>query len=120
MHTEKVLILLRCLNEGKNPLQAEPGKCHIHLILFIDNPESFGIAKIEISRVIESLAASFRTPAKSRRLQKKKAPVSRGKAERPRNRVENVLEQQGKKPLNDVAGFLDNEQINKAFDSLLA
>ncbi|XOF34823.1 MAG: roadblock/LC7 domain-containing protein [Candidatus Electrothrix sp. YB6] len=120
MHTEKVLILLRCLNEGKNPLRAEPGRCHIHLILFIDNPESLGIAKIEISKVIESLAANFRAPAKGSRQQKKKAPASQKTADRTENRAEKLPEQQGKKPLNDVACLLNNEQVNRAFDSLLA
>ncbi len=120
MHTEKVLILLRCLNEGKNPLETELGKCHIHLVLFIDNPESLGIAKIEINKVIESLAASFRAPAKGRRQQKKKAPASQEKAGRSGKQAENVPEQHGQKPLNDVAGLPDNEQINKAFDNLLA
>ncbi|XCN71542.1 MAG: hypothetical protein Q3M24_14605 [Candidatus Electrothrix aestuarii] len=60
MHTEKALVLARCLNEGHNPLGAEPGKCHIHLILLIDNPNSFGIARIEIGNVVELLAEDFR------------------------------------------------------------
>ncbi|MCI5145005.1 MAG: roadblock/LC7 domain-containing protein, partial [Candidatus Electrothrix sp. AR3] len=60
IHTERALILLRCLNEGNNPLHAQPGKCHIHLVLLLDNPDSFGIAKLEINRVIESLADDFR------------------------------------------------------------
>ena len=61
IQTEKALVLARCLNESKNPLGTEPGKCHIHLILLIENPDSFGIARIEISRVIELLAENFRT-----------------------------------------------------------
>ena len=36
-HTEKAMVLLRCLNEGRNPLRAEPGKCHIHLVLLVEN-----------------------------------------------------------------------------------
>jgi predicted regulator of Ras-like GTPase activity (Roadblock/LC7/MglB family) len=93
VHTEKALILLRCLNEGKNPLRAEPGKAHIHLVLLVDNPESLGIAKLEMAEVIQSLAEHFRMP---------------------------VPQEQDPKPkLHEVAHSLDQEHIAEIFDALL-
>ncbi|MCI5124738.1 MAG: hypothetical protein D3925_09740 [Candidatus Electrothrix sp. AR5] len=107
MHTEKVLILARCLNEGKNPLGPEPGKCHIHLVLLIENPSSFGIAKLEINKVIESLAEKFRTPEVG-------SDVSRHNDNR-------VKQENTRKPnnLKEIKESLDNENIDSAFDNLL-
>jgi predicted regulator of Ras-like GTPase activity (Roadblock/LC7/MglB family) len=113
MHTEKILILARCLNEGKNPLGTEPGKCHIHLILLIDNPSSFGIAKLEISKVIESLAENFRTPAAESDLS--------DRAGRNRRHDDKIsTEDTGKaQHLTELNESLDNENIDNAFDNLL-
>lgn len=99
IQTEKALILLRCLNEGSNPLHAEPGRSHIHLVLLVDNPESLGIARLEISRVIESLAEDFRMPAASAQ----------------RKRTEPPAEQR----LRDAADSLDTEKVSRMFDELL-
>ena len=107
IHTEKALVLARCLNEGRNPLRAEPGKCHIHLILLFDNPDSLGIAKLEISRVIESLAEDFRMPDQSappRRQVLKAAPPPPPPAAN----------------LRDVAESLSDEHVDAVFDGLLA
>ncbi|WYD82243.1 MAG: hypothetical protein V8K32_07600 [Candidatus Electrothrix gigas] len=104
IHTEKKLILASCINEGKSPLQSEPGnepgKCHIHLILLIDNPGSFGIAKLEIRKTIESLAEDFRIDNTE--------PDTED--DEDARRTENLKE------LNDS---LDDENIDDAFDSLL-
>lgn len=105
-HTEKAMVLLRCLNEGRNPLRAEPGKCHIHLVLLVDNPESLGIAKLEISRVIESLAEDFRLPPAA---VKKKVPEKAAALPAPPKRQH----------LRDVAESLDNEHVDALFDGLL-
>jgi predicted regulator of Ras-like GTPase activity (Roadblock/LC7/MglB family) len=107
MHTEKILILARCLNEGKNPLGPEPGKCHIHLVLLIENPSSFGIAKLEISKVIESLAENFRAPDVE-------SDASRHYDDRVKK--EDTIKS---KNLKEIKEFLDNENIDSAFDNLL-
>jgi predicted regulator of Ras-like GTPase activity (Roadblock/LC7/MglB family) len=107
MHTEKALILARCLNEGKNPLGSEPGKCHIHLILLVENPSSFGIAKLEISKVIESLAESFRTPDVG--------------SDTSRHHDDRITKENTRKPnnLKELNESLDNDNIDNAFDNLL-
>lgn len=103
IHTEKVLILASCLNEGKNPLGSEPGSCHIHLMLLIDKPSSFGIAKLEINKTIESLAENFRIPNTT--------PDENDREDHADERRTETL-----KELNDS---LDDENIDDAFDSLL-
>ncbi len=113
VHTEKTLILLRCLNEGKNPLRAEPGKCHIHLVLLIDNPDSFGIARLEINRVIESLAEDFRLPE----LKAEEKTSEESMAAQENNTVQTAAERQ--EQLKHVADFLNNKQIDAMFDGLL-
>ncbi|MCI5118633.1 MAG: hypothetical protein D3913_11895 [Candidatus Electrothrix sp. LOE1_4_5] len=107
IHTEKNLILASCINEGKSPLQSEPGnepgKCHIHLILLIDNPGSFGIAKLEIRKTIESLAEDFR-------IDNTEPDTEDTEDDEDVRRTKNLKE------LNDS---LDDENIDDAFDSLL-
>ena len=107
IHTEKKLILASCINEGKSPLQSEPGnepgKCHIHLILLIDNPGSFGIAKLEIRKTIESLAEDFR-------IDNTEPDTEDTEEDEDARRTKNLKE------LNDS---LDDENIDDAFDSLL-
>jgi predicted regulator of Ras-like GTPase activity (Roadblock/LC7/MglB family) len=112
IHTEKALILARCLNEGRNPLRAEPGKCHIHLILLVDNPDSLGIAKLEINKVIESLAEDFRMPEIVLPPQRKPPPSpAPAKKEPPAAPQE--------RHLRDVAESLADENIDAVFDGLL-
>lgn len=62
VQADNALILIRCLNEGKSPLRSEPGKSHIHLVLVVDDHSSLGMAKMEINKVIDTLAADFRLP----------------------------------------------------------
>lgn len=92
IHTKKALVLLRCLNEGKNPLRAESGKAHIHLVLLVDKPESLGIAKLEMAEVIQSLAEDFRLP------------VSQEENPPPK--------------LHEVVQSLDQEHLDEVFDAL--
>lgn len=108
MQTEKTLILTRCLNEGKNPLGPEPGKCHIHLILLIENINSLGIAKIEIGNVIEQLAEDFRLPEEE---SKKTVLPQKSPLEEEKKLSGNLQE------LNE---FLNNEVIDSALDDLLS
>jgi predicted regulator of Ras-like GTPase activity (Roadblock/LC7/MglB family) len=113
VHTDKALILLRCLNEGRNPLRAEPGKSHIHLVLLVDNPDSFGIARLEINRVIESLAEDFRLQETAEKKKKTAAPAPSQK----KNNMQTAAQRQ--EQLKHVADFLDDKQIDEMFDGLL-
>jgi len=113
IHAEKALILARCLNEGKNPLRAEPGKCHIHLILLVDKPDSLGIARLELNEVIESLAEDFRLPETCSPPKRMPLPSVRKEM---RQAVSAASEKQH---LRDVAASLDNKNIDAVFDGLL-
>ena len=113
VHTDKALILLRCLNEGRNPLRAEPGKSHIHLVLLVDNPDSFGIARLEINRVIESLAEDFRL----QETEEKKKKTAAAAPSQKKNNVQTAAQRQ--EQLKHVADFLDDKQIDEMFDGLL-
>lgn len=55
-------LIVRCLNEGSNPLECEPGHTHIHMVLAIDHSTTVGMAERSISKVIASLADDFRPP----------------------------------------------------------
>ncbi|MCW5199082.1 roadblock/LC7 domain-containing protein [Desulfobulbus sp. F4] len=115
IHTEKALILARCLNEGRNQLRTEAGKCHIHLILLFDKPDSLGIAKLEINKVIESLAEDFRMPELVQPLQRKPQPLAA-----PKKKIEPRLPAAPEKQhLRDVAESLADENIDAVFDGLL-
>ncbi len=59
IEAESAHILVRCLNEGKDPLASEPGKAHIHLVLIM-NSENLGMAKLRIGKIIQNLAEEFR------------------------------------------------------------
>ncbi|WP_339137579.1 MAG: roadblock/LC7 domain-containing protein [Candidatus Electrothrix sp. GW3-4] len=109
MHTDKALILNRCLNEGKNPLGPEPGKCHIHLLLIIDNPDSFGIAKIEIGHVIQALAEHFRSPEVG-------SATSSHHNDDTHDTTESESTKKSKKELHEL---LDEKKVGNAFDNLL-
>lgn len=57
---ESANIIIRCLNEGNHPLESEPGKAHIHLVLILRDDSSLGLAKLKVNMVIESLAPDLR------------------------------------------------------------
>lgn len=57
---ERSEILVRCLNEGTDPLKSQPGKAHVHLVLVLAKDSSIGMAKLRIGSVIADLADSFR------------------------------------------------------------
>ncbi len=60
IEAEKAHILVRCLNEGTDPLKSQPGKAHIHLVLILTSEGSLGLAKLKINKLIEKLADDFR------------------------------------------------------------
>jgi len=60
IEAEKAEILVRCLNEGTDPLKSLPGKAHIHLVLILTKDSAIGMAKMRINSVILDLAESFR------------------------------------------------------------
>ncbi len=57
---EKAHILVRCLNEGSDPMKSQPGKAHIHLVLVLKNDGSIGLAKMRMSSAVQRLAEEFR------------------------------------------------------------
>lgn len=60
VEAEHAHILVRCLNEGTDPLRSQPGKSHIHLVLLLKSDSSIGMAKLKINSVISKLADDFR------------------------------------------------------------
>jgi len=60
VEAEKAQIIVRCLNEGTDPLKSQPGKTHIHLVLVLTSDAGIGLAKMKVAKVIDSLAADFR------------------------------------------------------------
>ncbi len=57
---EKAHILVRCLNEGTDPIKSQPGKAHIHLVLVLKNDSSIGLAKLRMNSAVQTLAEDFR------------------------------------------------------------
>jgi predicted regulator of Ras-like GTPase activity (Roadblock/LC7/MglB family) len=57
---EKAHILVRCLNEGTDPIKSQPGKAHIHLVLVLKNDSAIGLAKMRMNATIQQLAEEFR------------------------------------------------------------
>lgn len=60
VEAEEAHIIVRCLNEGTDPLKSEPGKAHIHLVLVLSSDTSIGMAKMKVSSIIAKLAEDFR------------------------------------------------------------
>jgi predicted regulator of Ras-like GTPase activity (Roadblock/LC7/MglB family) len=60
VEAEKAHILVRCLNEGTDPLKSQPGKAHIHLVLVLKTDASIGMAKLRINSAVQKLAEEFR------------------------------------------------------------
>ena len=60
VEAEKAHILVRCLNEGTDPLRSQPGKSHIHLVVVLKSDASIGLAKMRMNSVAEKLAEEFR------------------------------------------------------------
>ena len=60
IETDRIHILVRCLNEGKDPFKVHPGKAHIHLVLVLSSEAGIGLAKLKMASAIKSLADDFR------------------------------------------------------------
>ena len=60
VEAEHAHIIVRCLNEGTDPLKSQPGKAHIHLVLFLTTDSSIGMAKMKVGSIIQSLAEECR------------------------------------------------------------
>ncbi|MFA6148559.1 MAG: response regulator [bacterium] len=57
---EKAHIIVRCLNEGTDPLKSMPGKAHIHLVLILGSDEAIGMAKLKVGAIIPQIAEECR------------------------------------------------------------
>ncbi len=60
VEAEHAHIIVRCLNEGTDPLKSQPGKAHVHLVLVLSSDASIGLAKMKINSVIQSVAEECR------------------------------------------------------------
>jgi len=60
VEAENAHILVRCLNEGTDPLRSQPGKAHIHMVVVLKNDASIGMAKLRANATIQKLAEDFR------------------------------------------------------------
>ena len=60
VEAEKAHFIVRCLNEGTDPLKSQPGKAHIHMVVVLKNDASIGLAKMRMNSVIQRLAEDFR------------------------------------------------------------
>lgn len=57
---EKSHILVRCMNEGTDPLKSQPGRAHVHTVLVLKPDASLGMAKMKLNQVVEKMAEDFR------------------------------------------------------------
>ncbi|MEI7893906.1 MAG: hypothetical protein WCI05_12505 [Myxococcales bacterium] len=57
---DRAHILVRCLNEGTDPLKSQPGRAHLHVVLVLKPDASIGMAKMRLGQVVEKLAEDFR------------------------------------------------------------
>lgn len=57
---DKAHVLVRCLNEGTDPLGSEPGKAHLHLVLVLEADGSVDLAKERMAASLRELADELR------------------------------------------------------------
>jgi hypothetical protein len=55
IETDRIHMLVRCLNEGEDPFKVHPGKAHIHLVLVLSSEAGIGLAKLKMASVIKFL-----------------------------------------------------------------
>jgi len=60
VEAERAHIIVRCLNEGTDPLKSQPGKTHIHLVLVLTSDAAIGLAKMKVEKIVNDLAEDFR------------------------------------------------------------
>jgi predicted regulator of Ras-like GTPase activity (Roadblock/LC7/MglB family) len=57
---ERAHVLVRCLNEGTDPLRAQPGKAHLHLVVVLAPDASVPLAEARMASRLRALAERFR------------------------------------------------------------
>jgi len=60
IETDRIHLLARCLNEGRDSFNAYSDKVHIHMVLMLSCEAGIGLAKMKMASVIKSLADDFR------------------------------------------------------------
>jgi CheY-like chemotaxis protein len=60
IEAEKAHILVRCLNEGNDPLKSEPGKAHFHTVLVLSTEGQVGMGKMRLNQIVDSIAEDLR------------------------------------------------------------
>jgi hypothetical protein len=60
VEAEHANIIVRCMNEGTDPLKSQPGKAHIHMVLVLTSDASIGLAKMKVGSIIQQIAEEFR------------------------------------------------------------
>lgn len=60
VEAEQSHILVRCLNEGTDPLKSQPNRAHIHMVVVLKPDAAIGMAKLRMGSVIQKLAEDFR------------------------------------------------------------
>ncbi|OQY26929.1 MAG: hypothetical protein B6244_12175 [Candidatus Cloacimonetes bacterium 4572_55] len=58
--SDRAHVLVRCYNEGTDPLTSQPGRAHIHLVLVLKDESGVGLAKMRIKSIVQSVAQDFR------------------------------------------------------------
>lgn len=57
---EKAQVLVRCLNEGSDPLASQPGKAHLHLVVVLAPGASVEHAQLRMGASLRELAETHR------------------------------------------------------------
>ncbi len=60
VEAEKAHILVRCLNEGTDPLKTQPGKAHFHTVLVLSLDGQVGMGKMRLNKITEEMADDLR------------------------------------------------------------
>ncbi len=60
IEAEKAHILVRCLNEGNDPIKSEPGKAHFHTVLVLSTEGQVGMGKMRLNSIVDSMAEDLR------------------------------------------------------------
>lgn len=58
---DRAHVLVRCLNEGTDPLRCQPGKAHLHLVVVLASDASVAAATTRMASSLRALAERFRS-----------------------------------------------------------
>ena len=53
LETDTTHVLIRCVNQGRDPLKTEAGMVHVHLVLLLTSGNSLGMAKMMLGKKID-------------------------------------------------------------------